>query len=500
MCWVRGPIWHFKSHFEFFRAEITRSLLLNEYLELLADEEDVVRKAALNNFTQLVDYVLPKSFVQTVKIKSDKKTSNEELIGMMSLSIGSQVQTTVDQDTKISIIIPKWRKICEERSTSILPEICHNIGLFLWSVRDVITGEDVDWFVSWYAKIASSTTDENVKKDCAFNLPAMVLITLHMTEKLTRSTSDTSNEKTNFAENPTIMQQLISLIAQYSKDSSQDVKKIVAAGLPEIAAILGSEAYASLQEPFLHILSEEPVTVVDPILSSLDTMISSFSKNCAGCERNDMEWNEILFILLKRLRTFTRITPENKCGKLNASWILQMSHFYEYFDPENIATHVVPFLVTLMQDTRSSYMASDVQKSIVAVLCAYSRMLPTQEYREKIIKVMKDQFFNSNRANYRHRLLFLEFCRVVVDIFSSKHFKDNYFFEYLELIKDPIPNVRLKMIRMLPAVRELLQVPTDNLLLQKFNDSISSSFITEKDRGVIQALGEANEQLVLMSK
>lgn len=153
------------------RSEITKSLLMNEYLELLADEEDVVRKAALVNFTQLVDHNLPGSFIQPLRTGSEKKTSNEELPVISGLAIDSQVQTTVDQDTKISVIIPKWRKLCEERPTSILQEMCHNFGLFLWSVRDVITREDADWFVGWFTKLASSTTDEAVKKDCAFNLP-----------------------------------------------------------------------------------------------------------------------------------------------------------------------------------------------------------------------------------------------------------------------------------------------------------------------------------------
>jgi serine/threonine-protein phosphatase 4 regulatory subunit 4 len=89
--------------------------------------------------------------------------------------------------------------------------------------------------------------------------------------------------------------------------------------------------------------------------------------------------------------------------------------------------------------------------------------------------------------SFWHRMLFVDACQHLLDTFSRIFFKSNFFFIVLELAKDRVANVRMKLCEMLPLLKRTLKLPKDNTALERLVHYSPSSFaalvtITASDR------------------
>ena len=78
---------------------MTKSDVIPEYKELLIDEEDVVREAAIENMVQLLDFV--------------------------------------DIEIKVNTLIPLWKRFCDEQLETTIPLLVKYLGLFLWQTKSI---------------------------------------------------------------------------------------------------------------------------------------------------------------------------------------------------------------------------------------------------------------------------------------------------------------------------------------------------------------------------
>ncbi len=69
--------------------------------------------------------------------------------------------------------------------------------------------------------------------------------------------------------------------------------------------------------------------------------------------------------------------------------------------------------------------------------------------------------------------------------FSSRFIKDYVFDLVLELLYDPVPNVRLAATGLLPPLKSVVQLPGDVDLLERLNTAMSN-IMTDNDRDVSQ--------------
>lgn len=77
--------------------KLARAHLLPEYSELLADEEPVVKMAAVASILGLVGFF--------------------------------------DSETRATLIVPIWKRLCEDRNTEIQHLMARSLGEFLWNTR-----------------------------------------------------------------------------------------------------------------------------------------------------------------------------------------------------------------------------------------------------------------------------------------------------------------------------------------------------------------------------
>jgi serine/threonine-protein phosphatase 4 regulatory subunit 4 len=93
------------------------------------------------------------------------------------------------------------------------------------------------------------------------------------------------------------------------------------------------------------------------------------------------------------------------------------------------------------------------------------------------------------------RILFLEICKLVLELYSRAFFKEHFFESVLDLTTDPVPNVRLRLCPLLPKLKAIIRMPAERQLLQLLETSVRKFLSSELDRDVRQALEKAVSEL-----
>jgi hypothetical protein len=115
-----------------------------------------------------------------------------------------------------------------------------------------------------------------------------------------------------------------------------------------------------------------------------------------------------------------------------------------------------------------------------------------------VIKVSISFFFFSDFCHARKcylRSVFIDICRIVIELYSKKFFKESFYEYLLELHTDSVPNIRLRLCSILPDLKRLLILPTDRGLLQQLDACVRKLLVSEKDRDVTEGIHEAVEEL-----
>lgn len=83
--------------------------------------------------------------------------------------------------------------------------------------------------------------------------------------------------------------------------------------------------------------------------------------------------------------------------------------------------------------------------------------------------------------DYHIRYLFLMICYNAIGIFSSKYFCEYFLYSFIDLYRDPIPNIRIYLCQSLMPIRHCLFLFNDLSIIQKFNIITNSLIIRNSD-------------------
>lgn len=86
------------------------------------------------------------------------------------------------------------------------------------------------------------------------------------------------------------------------------------------------------------------------------------------------------------------------------------------------------------------------------------------------------------------RSLYLKMAEMALMLFSRSYFKQNFYTELLCLAGDPVANIRLKVVTLLPQLKALLSLPSDRTCLLHLEETIKQLLVVETDRDVLAAL------------
>ena len=133
--------------------ETAKRELLREYQELMVDEHRYVKERAMTNLIQLLDFL-------------DHGMQHNHFF--------------INKDTKVSFVIPSFKKHCEDKSDTLLPLVIKEFGVFLWNTKgiferkihmlDAMTENDLKLFMLFYQSMALGP-NLDYRRKCAYNYP-----------------------------------------------------------------------------------------------------------------------------------------------------------------------------------------------------------------------------------------------------------------------------------------------------------------------------------------
>ncbi|KAH6602287.1 hypothetical protein BASA61_001272 [Batrachochytrium salamandrivorans] len=197
--------------------KITKTVLLPEYLELVMDEEFVVREAAIDNLICLLEFL--------------------------------------DSETRSSTIIPLWRRLCDERPHGIVNLIAKQLGAFLWQMKGDMADTDKKYFLAFYhSLVAPKISDETLRGMCAYNFPGMVML----------------YKPANFD-----VLKFDKILDMMVSDTSLNVRNIVAQGFHE----LGVNAFKKTKEHLIKLATTENIQILQTVLTHIETILKVYASD-----------------------------------------------------------------------------------------------------------------------------------------------------------------------------------------------------------------------------
>ncbi|KAJ3410634.1 Serine/threonine-protein phosphatase 4 regulatory subunit 4 [Chytridiales sp. JEL 0842] len=359
------------------KLDSSKRELMHEYVELVMDDELYVREAALSNMANLVEFA--------------------------------------DDSTKLNVILPLWRRMCDEMPFRLLRLLCKEFGRFFFNCKGVISEADRKFFLSFYHNMAKSDEEEH-RSSCAYNLPA-ILHTL----------GPDSFEACR----------LDWVLEQLSQDSSFEVRKRIASGFHEIAKTLRKKSYMYLRSVFLRLIHDSEVTVYQVIFDHTHDILLNFSYDEQA--KRTSNFDELLFTLLRLEREYAA-DPTIE-WRVHFSLIKQFQHFHMYFDSDHLFHQCVPILFKVLTDNVTIPIKESAISAISLYLCKIRRL----DYRDRIAKQIIEL---KDSTRYHTRLLFLQFLNNLVNIVSLRYLRDTFLDDYLSTSRDSVANIRLYFLKL----------------------------------------------------
>ncbi|XP_062858429.1 serine/threonine-protein phosphatase 4 regulatory subunit 4 isoform X2 [Trichomycterus rosablanca] len=419
----------------------TKAVLLPELVELARDEISTVRLAAFDTIISLLDLF--------------------------------------DNDDRTRVIFPLVKTFCEKcfkADEAVLASLSFQYGKLCHGLSASFTDEQHLWFLEFYKKLCClGLQHENghcesqayplelenkyalVRRNCAYNFPAMVL----------------------FADPNHFLSELYRTFSSLCHDPEISVRCTAAEGFHEVVKLLGPNVHYVHKE-LITLLQDDSLEVLDALLNhSQETLELATSRGeGAGPENKQVNVPDLVPAL---------VAAEQKAAS-SLRWRVHEKLLQRYSCLPRVISgdHIYFRFLQRMFSIITTNNVLPVQREAARTLCVFLRYNRKQEQRQEIIsKIMQEL---AQGRSYWSRLRFLDLCDIIIDLFSKSYFCKHFIIQALELISDPVANVRLKLCHMLPRLRCTIRLPADKHLHQQLEFCVRKLLCHEKDKDVLTTL------------
>ncbi|XP_071563197.1 serine/threonine-protein phosphatase 4 regulatory subunit 4 isoform X4 [Temnothorax nylanderi] len=432
-------------------AESVKPALLPSLVELASDEESSVRYASV----QTIVYLLPH----------------------------------LQEDTIKNIIAPLIKKLCENAAKSednVICIIAQELGKLVLGLEKCLSMFEKAWFINYFQQLAqmgipslkkekphftfissNPTQDERYvecRRHCAFNLPAMFIFVSGSSEDIDA---------------------ILTTFDALTSDHYYMVRKTVACGIHEVSKVLGPKS-ARIKGNLIKLLKDDSEEVLQGLIPHIGLTLECLAESqTLGTDRMDSSLMEIGKALLKCEAEVAGTHNWRLASLMHAQLEILPKCFpsdfiYSYFIPMAFSRilHARPIPVRLAAGT------------LFLLLLRYN-MKPIQraELRSRIFTDL------ANNPDCYVRMMFVRMMVEALEIFSSVYFKEHFFIVLLNLAEDPIANIRMKVVSLLPQLKSQLWMPTDKKLLTSLESVVRHLINNEKDRDVLFILKSVTQKL-----
>ncbi|XP_070577691.1 serine/threonine-protein phosphatase 4 regulatory subunit 4-like isoform X3 [Ptychodera flava] len=426
--------------------ESTKSAILPELVELSNDEESFVRLAAL-----------------------------ETVVSLLSL---------LDDETCVNTIIPLMCRFCEnalQNEDPTLPSVAHQFGRLCHGLSVNLNEDQKIWFLDFYRRMCVLGLTEGKSKSsdrmtpnllnifeeedsyaecrqCAgYNFPCMVLF------------AGPRNFKT----------ELYSTFSSLCDDPHRLVRRTVACGFHEVAKLLGSSVLM-IQQELINLLKDDSPEVLEGLVPHVPETLEMFAKGGGNVVTESKLTG--LADLVPALMAAESQAACSRRWRLHRDLITQFECLPKCLTSDQIYYKFLPVLFKHLTTNR----VLPVKLAAARTICVFIRHNRKLEQRQELCCRLIEECCHGNSS--WKRILFMDICKILMEMFSKMFFKE-YFYEFvLELAQDPVANVRLKFCHLLPALKKQIKLPTDRPLLQQLELMVRRLMAHEKDRDVAERI------------
>ncbi|TPX36529.1 hypothetical protein SmJEL517_g01370 [Synchytrium microbalum] len=437
-------------------ARRVRDVFLRRALALCQDTDWEVRACMCNQLAALAQCLGPEmTRAEIVGELQELLVDEERSVQEAAIIASGAILDHLDSDTRRDVFIPMWKGLCESRSGPHVIPLAHQFGELLWKSRAELSDDDISFFLKYFVSLSQSEVEE-YRSEAAYNFPAV-------TQTIGATNFDAFG--------------LERIIEDLAEDSSVQVRKRIAAGIKEVAIVLGDRAFTWLRAAVSSLVGEQDITVFQCFVKSLDTILEQFSFD-EDAKRNP-QYDELLYAIIRRERD---CATHRKWGwRTHLDMLRQWKHFSEYFESESVHDHCVPVLFKILSDN----VVIPIKEQALENLCTYMRKLRRQEHRDRVSRMLNDLVM---AHSYHTRILFMTACKILLETSSMRFFKEHFFVNFLEMCHDPVANIRLRMVALLPVVRKRLKLPQESAALQRLNEAVGDLLTHDGDRDVERAM------------
>uniref|UniRef100_A0A673N5Q6 Serine/threonine-protein phosphatase 4 regulatory subunit 4-like n=1 Tax=Sinocyclocheilus rhinocerous TaxID=307959 RepID=A0A673N5Q6_9TELE len=391
-----------------------------------------------------------------------------------------------DSDDRTCVIFPLVKAFCEKcfkGDEAVLASLSFQYGKLCHGLSESFTDEQHLWFLEFYKKLCClGLQHENghcesqpyplelenkyalVRRNCAYNFPAIVL----------------------YADPNHFLSELYRTFSSLCHDPEISVRRTAAGGFHEVVKLLGPNVHY-IHKEIIALLQDDSLEVLDALLNNIqETLELATSRGeGAGPESKQVNIPDLVPALVAaeqkaasslHWRVHEKLLQCYSCLPLVISGDQIYFRFFQRMFSIITTNNVLP-----------------VQREAVRTLCVFLRYNRKQEQRQEIISKIKQEL--AQGRSYWNRLRYLDLCEITIDLFSKSYFCKHFLIPALELVNDPVANVRYKLCYMLPKLRSTIKA-TDKHLLQQLEFCVRKLLCREKDKDVVVTLRKVSLSLL----
>ncbi|GFR43586.1 hypothetical protein Agub_g4683 [Astrephomene gubernaculifera] len=440
--------------------EIERTFF-KKALSMCQDVDHHIRIASCGQLASIARIAGKDVVAKTILPELFELLNDEEIQARVaSLTTLTAILDMVPPEVRKGQVMPILRNHMQPLELDVAMQRClaRMFGQLVTVVKVDFEHDDSVLFFSCFKHLATKS-DVELRRLCAGQLPAVLrAATALAAAAFSQQFQDTLNS--------------------LATDADVEVRKTVAGQLHEVARVVGKDCPALLTRPLCRLLRDEAPAVQSALLPTLTQCLVHWSIRDES--RRDAAMGE----LAKALLEMEAATKRN--WRMQQQLAVAFPIFPQIFSSDQVFEHFVPVVFRYLTDT-----AAAVRPVAAEGLVCFMRYNRREKQRaEMLLRIIRDY---CRGRSFTARITFVDIATHLLRRFSSRFIKEYIFDLVLELLYDPVPNVRLSATALLPVLKTCIKLPEDVDLLERLNSGMSN-IMTDNDRDVSQNARAMNEQ------
>ncbi|TYZ62534.1 hypothetical protein PybrP1_012716 [[Pythium] brassicae (nom. inval.)] len=358
---------------------------------------------------------------------------------------------------RIKRVIPEFLNLIEADPDYLMLSIAEQYGSIVTKLATLnhLGGDTAPAFLQSYAKLCAKE-DAQIRQFCAYNFPAIV-----------KAFGGTYV--------PLLMDDLL---VKLCNDPVEKVRYHVAAGIHEIVLLLGQQRAQRYLKPLcITLLRDEAPLVQGMAIARVPQIMSSmFAASDEDAKAS------VLDAVIKAIIQFHSVLPASR-NREQLAFVETLQSFPSFCSSMQMYEMVIPILFDLVEDG-----ARPVQLLAVHVLVKCIRKNDVASHRYSLLSKLRNEF--GHAKSYWRRLLYLDACVFALAVNSRQYCRLNFLDLAIDLLEDPVPNVRFKAATVVPQWRDVLTHLSDDKMLERLRLFLEDAAV-DVDRDVANAVLEA---------